>query len=91
MKTAAIFLHGLPGIDKPKAVETFEYTDEGQVKERVKALQKGYCEKGDKIQFQTNKTVSPKGKEIKIFHAFSEVDFSYVAYLGMRLKVNPIK
>lgn len=84
--TAAIFIKGL-SFDKPVPVENFAFTSLDQVKSRLCELQKGYCEGKEKITIIPGLSKNPKtGKIIKCVAAVSESDFSYVAYLAMRIK-----
>lgn len=94
--TAAIFLKDRVGVERPKAVEnfTFDIDKDGlnTVKARLLELQKGYCEgANDKPKIGMHEIKNEKtGKKIKTIYAESEVDFFYIAYLGMIVKtLNP--
>lgn len=82
--TAAIFLRDAVGPMKPKAVETFTYSEENELKDRLRELQKGYCEVGD------DRPKIKKGVRNgrNVIWAFTDCsDFFYIAYVGMRLKI----
>jgi len=89
---AAIFLRDLiPGGAKLQPVETFTFDiDNGglnAVKDRLRELQKGYCNPGERIKIGAREEKKILlGKVVKTIYATSEVDFSYVAFLGLKLK-----
>lgn len=83
MKTAAIYLHGIPAIDKPTGIKTVKYETEDQLKKHLLEMQMGYWEEGDKKPKVVTHT-NPKGKKLLICEA--ETDFHYVAWIGLRFK-----
>lgn len=91
--TAAIFLKDRIGTTKSEPIENFEFDiDKDQlktVKERLLELQRRYCEgPNDRPRIGMKELVNKKtGKTIKIIYAESEVDFFYIAYLGMKIKI----
>ena len=88
MNTAAIYLYGLPGIDKPEAIKTVQYTDIKMLKAHLTKLQLGYCEDGERPHIQEHKN-SKTGK--KVLDCTSDVDFHYIAFIGLKLKAEANK
>lgn len=92
--TAAIFLKDRIGVIKSLPIENFEFDiDKDQlktVKKRLIELQRGYCEgPNDRPRIGMKELENKKtGKSIKTIYAESEVDFYYIAYLGMKIKSN---
>lgn len=89
--TAAIFLRDRVGVDKPQAIENFQFDIDKDGLKTVQAklleLQKGYCEGSEKPKIGMAELQNPKtGKKIKTIYAESEVDYYYIAYLGMTIK-----
>lgn len=84
MNTAAIYLHGVPGVDTPEAIKTVQYTDIANLKSHLTGLQMGYCDNdGERPHIKEYK--HPKtGK--KIIDCYSDSDFHYVARCGYKIK-----
>ena len=84
MKTAVIYLMGIPGIDKKEPVKTVQYTDVKTLKLHLKQLQEGYCEgRYDKPKITEYK--HPQNGKL-IIDCTSDADWHYVALLGYKLK-----
>jgi hypothetical protein len=89
MKSAAIYLHGLPGIDKPEPVQTIIYNEDKQLLTALVELQKGYCE-GDKPKIDYHMVPHKDGFR-QVIDCHSDADFHYVAQTGFRLKATANK
>ncbi len=87
MPKAAIYIYGIPGIDKPEAQKTIVYTNEKLLISHLRKLQSGYlCEdETPKDKVKVNKITHPQTKK-KIIECYSNSDFRYVALLGMQIK-----
>lgn len=44
MTSAAIYLYGIIGIDRPESIKTVKYNDERALIKELKRLQDGYCQ-----------------------------------------------
>lgn len=91
MPKAAIYIYGIPGIDKPEPVKTISYTNEELLILHLKALQSGYLsDDPPKDKIKVNTVIHPRtGK--KIIECYSESDFRHVALLGMQIKAEANK
>lgn len=83
MNTAAIYLHGVPGVDTPEAIKTVQYTDIANLKAHLKTLQAGYCDDGEKPKVEQHK--NPKNGKT-VLNCFSDSDWHYVAMCGFKIK-----
>jgi len=88
--TAAILLSGLDAIERPEPIMNFEFDIDKDKLETVKAklieLQKGYCVEGEKPKIRMGEKKMLNGKLVKFIEAYSTSDYSYIAFLGMKIK-----
>ncbi len=86
MIKAVIFLCGLSGIDKPEPIKNFECETQSELVEELKRLQKGYCEKGDRVSVPTLRTQNIRGKDRTVIGVDSGIDYNYQAVYPMKYK-----
>lgn len=84
MKTAVIYLQGIPEIDVPESIKTVEYQREQQLIDMLKDMQEGYCE-GENPKIEIMERIV-NGKNRRVIMAYSSSDYYYCARLGLRLK-----
>lgn len=86
MSNAAIYVYGIPGIDKPEAQKTVIYNKEIELINHLKKLQAGYLvDEIPKDKVRVNKVIHPKtGKTIT--ECYSNSDYKYVVFIGWTLK-----
>lgn len=84
MKTAAIYLHGVPGVDTPEAIKTVQYIDIADLKLHLAGLQEGYCDNDGERPFIKEYKHPKTGK--LVIDCYSDADFHYVALCGFKIK-----